>query len=286
MPGGSGGLAHALTEPRASAIRWADLRQRVISAAILGPLALLCVWFGGTAFVLLIGIGAVGIVFEWVAMSGHAPGEPAAIAVAAGVVAAMAACVDAHPLAGLLALAVFAALSFALVRAAGRSGILAVGVPYVGIAAVALLWLRDDPVAGRADILFLVLTVWAGDIGAYLVGRWIGGPKLAPRISPGKTWSGAAGGLIGGCLCGLVVAHLFSAPATEWRVIGVAALLGVVAQGGDLLESLIKRRFGVKDSGRTIPGHGGLLDRLDGLLTAGPVAALLALAVGRGVVLW
>jgi phosphatidate cytidylyltransferase len=286
MPGGSGGLAHALTEPRASAIRWADLRQRVISAVILGPLALLCVWFGGTAFVLLIGIGAVGIVFEWVAMSGHAPGEPAAIAVAAGVVAAMAACVDAHPLAGLLALAVFAALSFALVRAAGRSGILAVGVPYVGIAAVALLWLRDDPVAGRADILFLVLTVWAGDIGAYLVGRWIGGPKLAPRISPGKTWSGAAGGLIGGCLCGLVVAHLFSAPATEWRVIGVAALLGVVAQGGDLLESRIKRRFGVKDSGRTIPGHGGLLDRLDGLLTAAPVAALLALAVGRGVVLW
>jgi phosphatidate cytidylyltransferase len=181
---------------------------------------------------------------------------------------------------------VFAALSFALVRAAGRSGILAVGVPYVGIAAVALLWLRDDPVAGRADILFLVLTVWAGDIGAYLVGRWIGGPKLAPRISPGKTWSGAAGGLIGGCLCGLVVAHLFSAPATEWRVIGVAALLGVVAQGGDLLESRIKRRFGVKDSGRTIPGHGGLLDRLDGLLTAAPVAALLALAVGRGVVLW
>jgi phosphatidate cytidylyltransferase len=151
---------------------------------------------------------------------------------------------------------------------------------------VALVWLRDDPVAGRADILFLVLTVWAGDIGAYLVGRWIGGPRMAPRISPGKTWSGAAGGLIGGCLCGLAVAHLSPAPSTDWRVIAVAALLGVTAQAGDLLESLIKRGFGVKDSGRTIPGHGGLLDRLDGLLIAAPVAALLALAVGRGVVLW
>jgi phosphatidate cytidylyltransferase len=267
-------------------MRWADLRQRVISAVILGPLALLCLWFGGTAYVLLIGIGAVGMVLEWVRMSGHRPGDPAALMVAAGVVAGMAACVDAHPLAGLLLLAVFAGLSYALARGAGRSGIVAAGLPYVGIAAVALLWLRDDPVAGRADILFLVLTVWAGDIGAYLVGRWIGGPKLAPRISPGKTWSGAAGGLVGGCLCGLVVAQVVPGTSGDWRVIAVAALLGVVAQSGDLLESLIKRRFGVKDSGRTIPGHGGLLDRLDGLLTAGPVAALLALAVGRGVVLW
>jgi phosphatidate cytidylyltransferase len=267
-------------------MRWADLRQRVISAVILGPLALLCLWFGGTAYVLLIGIGAVGMVLEWVRRSGHRPGDPAALMVAAGVVAGMAACVDAHPLAGLLLLAVFAGLSYALARGAGRSGIVAAGLPYVGIAAVALLWLRDDPVAGRADILFLVLTVWAGDIGAYLVGRWIGGPKLAPRISPGKTWSGAAGGLVGGCLCGLVVAQVVPGTSGDWRVIAVAALLGVVAQSGDLLESLIKRRFGVKDSGRTIPGHGGLLDRLDGLLTAGPVAALLALAVGRGVVLW
>jgi phosphatidate cytidylyltransferase len=281
-------LAHALTEAggTASALRWADLRTRVASAVILGPLALLCLWFGGTAFVLLIGVGAVGIVLEWVRMSRHRSADPAAVAAGAGVIAAMAACVDAHPLAGVVVLAGFAVLSYALARGAGRSGVVAFAVPYVGIAAVALLWLRDDPVAGRADILFLVLTVWAGDIGAYVVGRWIGGPKLAPRISPGKTWSGAAGGLIGGCLCGLVVAHLSSAPSTDWRVIAVAALIGVVAQSGDLLESQLKRRFGVKDSGRTIPGHGGLLDRLDGLLTAAPVAALLALAVGRGVVLW
>ncbi len=277
-------MAHALTEASASAIRWADLRQRVVSAAILGPLALLCLWVGGAAFVLLIGAGAVGVLLEWVRLCRHRPREPAALAALAGLLAAMAAAVDAHPLAGLLVLAAFTALSGALARRAGRSGLIAAGLPYAGIAAVALLWLRANPGAGRADILFLVLTVWAGDIGAYLVGRWIGGPKLAPRISPGKTWSGAAGGLIGSCLIGLAAAHLFAAPATDGRVIAVAALLGLVAQAGDLMESRIKRHFGVKDSGRTIPGHGGLLDRLDGLLTAAPVAALLALAAGGGVI--
>jgi phosphatidate cytidylyltransferase len=286
MPGGSGGLAHALTDSASPAIRWGDLRQRVISAAILGPLALLCLWFGGTAFVLLIAVGAVGMVLEWVRMVGMRPGDAPALTVASGVILAMAACVDAHPLAGILVLAVAALLSYAVARAGGRNGLVAAGVPYIGLAAIALLWLRDDPEAGRADLLFLVLVVWASDIGAYLVGRWIGGPRLAPRISPGKTWSGAAGGLVGGCLCGLVVAQFVAAPFAAWYVVVVSGVLGVVAQAGDLLESLIKRRFGVKDSGRTIPGHGGLLDRLDGLLTAGPVAALLALAVGRGVVLW
>jgi phosphatidate cytidylyltransferase len=284
-------LAHALTDgvgagDKPAAIRWADLRTRLISAAILGPLALLCLWFGGTAFILLIGVGAIGIVREWLRMCRTPPLEPAALAVAAGVLGAMAAAVDAHPLAGIAVLIAATVLAFGLARVAGRSGVVAAGVPYIGAGALALLWLRDDPMVGRGDLVFLVVTVWASDIGAYLVGRWIGGPRLAPRISPGKTWSGAAGGLVGGCLCGLAVAHLFPVPAESWHVVAIAALLGVVAQAGDLLESLIKRRFGVKDSGRTIPGHGGLLDRIDGLLTAAPVAALLALALGRGVVLW
>jgi phosphatidate cytidylyltransferase len=277
---------NAGTEATQRAIRWGDLRQRVISASILGPLALLCLWFGGTAYVLMIAIGAVGMALEWIRMCGDRPAAPAAIAVAAGIVLAMAACVDADPLLGIAILAAAAAASYGLARAAKRPGLIALGAPYVGLAAIALLWLRDDPVAGRADLLFLVLVVWASDIGAYLVGRWIGGPRLAPRISPGKTWSGAAGGLLGGCLCGLLVAHLFVPSSVPWRVVAVAAVLGVTAQAGDLLESQIKRHFGVKDSGRTIPGHGGLLDRLDGLLTAGPVAALLALSVGRGVILW
>jgi phosphatidate cytidylyltransferase len=159
------------------------------------------------------------------------------------------------------------------------------GLGYVLLAAVSLLWLRGDPVAGRPDVLFLLCVVWSNDTAAYLLGRWIGGPRLAPRISPGKTWSGAAGGLFAAVAVGLLAAHVLS-DAPPWGAIPVAAVLGVVAQGGDLLESFVKRRLEVKDSGHLIPGHGGLFDRLDALLAAAPVAALLALILGRGVVLW
>ena len=156
---------------------------------------------------------------------------------------------------------------------------------YVLLAAAALVWLRSDPVAGRADVLFLLCVVWSNDVGAYLLGRLIGGPRLAPRTSPGKTWSGAAGGLLVAIAAGLSAAHVLS-DVPPWRAVPAAALLGVVAQGGDLLESFVKRRLEVKDSGHLIPGHGGLFDRLDALLAAAPVAALLALIHGRGVVLW
>jgi phosphatidate cytidylyltransferase len=159
------------------------------------------------------------------------------------------------------------------------------GLAYVLLGGLALLWLRADPVVGRVDILFLLAVVWAGDIGAYLVGRWMGGARLAPRVSPGKTWSGAIGGLLVAVAVGLFAAHLLS-DAAGWRAIAIAVVLNVVAQSGDLLESFVKRRLEVKDSGHLIPGHGGLFDRLDSLLAAAPVAALLALTVGRGVVLW
>jgi phosphatidate cytidylyltransferase len=135
-------------------------------------------------------------------------------------------------------------------------------------------------------VLFLLFTVWACDVGAYLVGRRIGGPRLAPAISPGKTRSGALGGLLAAIAVGLLAAHFLSEVATPWRAALVACVLGVVAQAGDLLESFVKRRLEVKDSGHLIPGHGGLFDRLDGILAAAPVAAALALALGRGVVLW
>jgi CDP-diglyceride synthetase len=163
---------------------------------------------------------------------------------------------------------------------------LAFGFPYLGLAAVAVPWLRADPGVGLANTLFVMSVVWASDIGAYLFGRLIGGPKLAPAISPGKTWSGAAGGLIGAAGASLAVAACFSTDYSPLHVIGLAIVLGIIAQAGDLLESALKRHFGVKDSGRIIPGHGGLLDRLDALLAVAPAAALLAFTVGRGVVLW
>ena len=159
------------------------------------------------------------------------------------------------------------------------------GFAYVVLAGVAIVWLRHDPDAGRADVLFLLFIVWADDIGAYLAGRLIGGPRLAPHISPGKTWSGSVGGLFAAVAAGLFVAH-FLAGAVTWRTAAIAAFLAIVAQAGDLVESFVKRRLEVKDSGHLIPGHGGLFDRLDGVLAAAPVAALLALTLGRGVVLW
>ena len=162
----------------------------------------------------------------------------------------------------------------------------AFGVPYIGLAAVALPWLRADPLAGLPNTLFVLSIVWASDIGAYLAGRLVGGPKLAPAISPGKTWSGAVGGLVSAALAGLAMAACLSSGISSSHVIGLAIGLGIISQAGDLLESALKRHFGVKDSGRIIPGHGGLLDRLDALLAVAPVAALVAFTVGRGVVLW
>ncbi len=223
--------------------RWADLGVRVLSALVLAPVAVACVWVGGIAFVLLAGVIMVGLAVEWLALC-RLPIARANIVMLGPV-----------------------------------------GLAYVALAGAALLWLRADPVAGRANVLFLLLTIWAGDIGAYLVGRWLGGPRLAPRISPGKTWSGSLGGLLASVAAGLIFAGLLSSGAVGQTAL-IAAILGVVAQAGDLLESYVKRHLQVKDSGHLIPGHGGLFDRLDGVLAAAPVAALLALALGRGVVLW
>jgi phosphatidate cytidylyltransferase len=169
------------------------------------------------------------------------------------------------------------------------AGALAAGIAYVAVPTIALIWLRDDVLVGRANLIFTVLIVWASDVGAYVFGRLIGGPKLAPAISPGKTWSGALGGLLCAGLIGLAAVAMSSgsfAAGALARAMLVAGALGVVSELGDLFESGIKRHFGVKDSGGLIPGHGGLMDRLDGLIAAGPAACVLALALGRGVELW
>ena len=237
MRGVSGALVPALADCPTE--RWADLGIRVISALVLAPITIVCVWVGGVVFTVIVAAAVIGLAVEWLGLCRRS--------------------------------------SLIVLRPAGLA--------YVILAGVAVLWLRHDPVAGRADVLFLLSIVWAGDIGAYLVGRWIGGPRLAPHISPGKTWSGSVGGLLAAIAAGSLAAHFLSDAAT-WRAMLIAAALSVVAQAGDLLESFVKRRLQVKDSGHLIPGHGGLFDRLDGVLAAAPVAALLALTLGRGVVLW
>ncbi len=162
---------------------------------------------------------------------------------------------------------------------------LAAGAVYIAVPCIAIIWLRSDAAVGRQAIFWLFAVVWATDIGAYFAGRGIGGPKLAPRISPGKTWAGLLGGMVCAALVGAATALLLDLSRAAPLIV-ISALLALVAQAGDLLESMVKRRFGVKDSGHLIPGHGGVLDRLDGLLTAAPAVAALTLVAGEGVLAW
>lgn len=168
---------------------------------------------------------------------------------------------------------------------------LAAGVAYAAVLLFAPLILRRDPALGFAAIVFLFAVVWATDIAAYFAGRALGGPKLWPAVSPKKTWSGAVGGTLGGVAAGCVAVKLLGL-SVPLMLLLVAGLLSVVAQAGDLLESAIKRHFGAKDAGSIIPGHGGLMDRLDGFLTAAAAAAMVGLiragleAPGRGLLVW
>lgn len=224
---------------------WRDLRVRVVSATVIAPIGLGALWLGGWKWQVLIVLLAVGMVTEWVTMS----------------------------------------RCFRERAGGGSARTLLIGLCWIIPATIALIWMRDDRLVGRENVLFILLVVWASDIGAYLVGRLVGGPRLAPFISPGKTWSGAVGGLTSACLVGVAAVSVGGHGAILYGA-AVAGGLGIAAQLGDLLESVVKRQFGVKDSGTMIPGHGGLLDRLDGMLLAAPLAALLILAFGRGVTLW
>ena len=166
----------------------------------------------------------------------------------------------------------------------------AAGVYYAGFPAVALIWIRGDQAYGWLAILYLFIIVWTTDSAAYLFGRWIGGPKLAPRISPKKTWSGLIGGALSAGLAGLLFA-LAVEGASSLHLALLAIVLAVIAQLGDLGKSAIKRIFGMKDTSGLIPGHGGVLDRIDGLLFAAFAAGLLAWSLGpanpgRALLLW
>jgi phosphatidate cytidylyltransferase len=163
----------------------------------------------------------------------------------------------------------------------GHLAMRALAIAYSMAALVALLWLRHQPADGRETILWLVACVWATDIGAFVVGRTAGGAKLAPRISPGKTWSGLIGGMAWAAVASAAMGYAFGlGHSIELAVTG--AILAVVGQCGDLLESAAKRRAGVKDSGTLIPGHGGLLDRIDALMAVLVVVALTRLVMGGG----
>jgi phosphatidate cytidylyltransferase len=183
-----------------------------------------------------------------------------------------------------------AALAVVALLSAGRRAWTAAGFVYAAGAQLASILVRLDPVEGWPALLLVLLVVWASDIGGYFAGRGIGGPKLWPQVSPNKTWAGA----IGGFVASLAVAGVFAAlnQGKTLPLLLVAAVLSVASQLGDLFESAVKRRFGVKDSSHIIPGHGGLMDRLDGLVAAMLLAAVFGFlrggadGVGRALMVW
>jgi phosphatidate cytidylyltransferase len=225
---------------------------RVASAAVLAPIALVSTYVGGWLFVIFCAIAAVAILWEWTSLVVSARDRQSAGATLLW----------------------------------GTAGLV-----YAGTTFASPVLLRRDPLWGLTALLFLFAIVWATDILAYLVGRAVGGPLLWPRLSPNKTWAGAIGGSAGGVAAGTLVAY--ASVGTSPVAAGVLALiLSVVAQAGDLFESGVKRHFGVKDASNLIPGHGGVMDRLDGFLFAATVAVVIGVlrqgfaAPAQGLLVW
>jgi phosphatidate cytidylyltransferase len=274
------------SSPSAKPFDWRNLALRVASTAILAPAVVLIVWFGGWPFVLMLLAASAMLTVEWGKMS--APGSPIRTALTMGVATAVAAIIAAagfyHLAWGALALGAAAAALVTRIRGlAERPSDAAFGVMYVGAPLVALIWLRGEPSgAGRAWTLLVLAITWGADIAAFLVGSVLRGPKLWPRISPNKTWSGFIGGLAAAAGAGAAMAALSEGPVSPTLIWGafIGLVGGLATMAGDLLESMMKRRFGVKDSGDLIPGHGGLLDRVDGLMIAVLVVAAARFVAG------
>ncbi len=288
--------------PRARRFDWNNLRLRVVSALLLAPAALVIVglpWHDylpiadGLPMLVLVAVAVTLLSFEWAVMV--AKEAPARVAVVMTVAVLSVAFLTyrgtLHP--GLsitynsFTAAAFAMLGIGALASAAvsrsvttRTMDAAYGVLYIGPACLALVWLRGTP-QGAGWSVMLLATTWAADIAAYAVGNALKGPKLWPRYSPNKTWSGFFGGLLGAVAAAVGVADLLM----HLSLVGAAAIglaAGLATMMGDLWESMLKRRFGVKDSGDLIPGHGGLLDRVDGLMFATVVFAVARLVVRLG----
>jgi phosphatidate cytidylyltransferase len=254
------------------AMKFEGLGLRVLSGlALIGPVAA-AVWYGQIPFLVLLVLAAIAMSGEWVrllqSMEAKLTGSLLAGAVSALLILQF---VDSHvtSLMALIALVLIVGLFCFLTKR--RASIIAGGILYVGLPLWCAQWLRQVE-DGLYIIVFIFLSVWGTDIFAMFAGKTIGGPKLAPKISPNKTWSGLLGGIVGAMFGGALSIMLYNflneVNVALWGGFLSAALIAIVAQGGDLFESSIKRLHDIKDSGRIIPGHGGILDRVDGMVSA------------------
>ncbi len=262
------------------------LAPRIVSALVLAPAAILLAYLGGIVFGLFIVAIAALMAVEWLDLGGDEAPVSTARQAGYALVAAfpvLTAVVGRADLA-LMAIVLAAAIA-AFITHRTRPGWVALGVVYIALPCIAVVWLRADPAFGRNAVLWLFAVVWATDIGAFAAGRLIGGPRLAPRISPNKTWAGLAGGMAAAAAAGAFAAWAFAMPGSAALAV-FGGFLGLLSQAGDLWESMLKRRSGKKDSGSLIPGHGGVLDRLDGMMAAAPALALAAIVLGEGGLRW
>ena len=265
-----------------------NLLMRVIAALVLAPLAIAIAYAGGWLWTTLVTLAAIGLYVEWLMIVG-AVRERRVVGLGVVALAVAGFCLGFGRIdASLIVLA----LGFAAVAlfSPERRVWTATGFAYAAAAEIASVLVRLDRIEGFAALTLVLLVVWVTDIGGYFAGRGIGGPKLWPRVSPKKTWAGA----IGGFVASLVVAAGFVlfGLGKVGPLLLLGAVLSVASQLGDLFESAVKRRFGVKDSSHIIPGHGGLMDRLDGFVAAVVMAAIFGFlrggvdGVGRGLMVW
>ena len=265
-----------------------NLLMRVAAALVLAPLAIAAAYAGSWWWIVPVTLLAIGLFVEWLTVVGSAR-ETSVIAAGVLALAVAGLCLGFARIELALAALALGVAATALLSSRQR-GWTSGGFLYAGAAQMASILVRLDPATGFVALVFVMLVVWVTDIGGYFAGRGIGGAKLWPRVSPNKTWAGA----IGGFGASLVVALGFAALdlGHAWSLLMLAAVLSVVAQLGDLFESAVKRRFGVKDSSHIIPGHGGLMDRLDGFVAAMVLASIFGLlrggvdGVGRGLMVW
>jgi len=267
-----------------------NLALRIASAAVLAPLALVTAYFGGWAFVLFWSAAALAVLWEWMELVAGKAHRPLFISCAGVVVAAGLLVWLDRPISALLMLGL-GALAAAIFSPSSRRLWVTFGIGYAGALLLAPILLRHDAAYGFAVIALLFAIVWTTDVCGYFAGRALGGPKLMPLVSPKKTWSGAIVGTAGAMIVGLLVVSLFGSFNTV-AILAITFVLSVLAQFGDLFESWVKRQFGAKDSSRLIPGHGGVMDRLDGVWAAAVAGCLIGLVRGgfdgpaRGLLVW
>ena len=257
-----------------------DWITRPLFGFLLAGLCIAVIFLGARDFAILIALAFILVALEWHRCVGGGTPYHREAALTAGTVALAEAALlySGHFWAGLLVVALGAAASFALALRQGKNPLWqAAGVPYLAIPALSLVALCI-PAHGAQIVIGMLLIVWASDTGALVFGNLVGGPRLAPKISPGKTWAGTLGGSLSAAVIYALYVYLLLGHAAWWVPV-FAFLFSFVAHGGDLFESWVKRHFGLKDSGAAIPGHGGALDRLDSTLAAAPVMALLVLVL-------